>query len=313
MKINIALVGSGYWGKNFLKHLTSNYDKFNFIGLVEKSKELRDINKLKYNINVYENLSDIIDKCDNFIIATPVKTHFQIAKYLLENKKNIMVEKPLTEDYELTKILLDLSIKNNCKMMCNFTPIYTESFKFIKNYLKNKKHKIRFISLRRSNLGIIRKECNVIIDLTCHDIALLYSLTGILPKNIKTIGKDFYKYGLDMVSINLEYDDFLAYIYTSRIDNLKQRELVIITEDERITYDDTNTINPIVINKNNITNNNKLEYNYNDTIIPNIPFKEPLKNQLEHFYNCITKNEKVETDGVFSLNINEIKKNIKLN
>ena len=46
MKINIALVGSGYWGKNFLKHLTSNYDKFNFIGLVEKSKELRDINKL---------------------------------------------------------------------------------------------------------------------------------------------------------------------------------------------------------------------------------------------------------------------------
>ena len=153
----------------------------------------------------------------------------------------------------------------------------------------------------------------LIIDLTCHDIALLYSLTGILPKNIKTIGKDFYKYGLDMVSINLEYDDFLAYIYTSRIDNLKQRELVIITEDERITYDDTNTINPIVINKNNITNNNKLEYNYNDTIIPNIPFKEPLKNQLEHFYNCITKNEKVETDGVFSLNINEIMKNIKLN
>ena len=42
MKINIALVGSGYWGKNFLKHLTSNYDKFNFIGLVVKSKELRE-------------------------------------------------------------------------------------------------------------------------------------------------------------------------------------------------------------------------------------------------------------------------------
>uniref|UniRef100_A0A6C0J8K9 Gfo/Idh/MocA-like oxidoreductase N-terminal domain-containing protein n=1 Tax=viral metagenome TaxID=1070528 RepID=A0A6C0J8K9_9ZZZZ len=310
MKISIALIGSGYWGKNFLKHLTSNYDKFNFIGLVEKNKELRDINKLKYKINVYENISDIIDKCDNFIIATPVNTHFEIAKYLLENKKNIMVEKPLTENCELTKILVDLSIKNNCKMMCNFTPIYTEPFKFIKNYLKNKKNKIRFISLRRSNLGIIRKDCNVIIDLTCHDIALLYSLTGILPKNIKTIGKDFYKYGLDMVSINLEYEDFLAYIYTSRIDNLKQRELVIITEDERITYDDTNTINPIVINKNNITNNNNLQYNYNDTIIPNIPFKEPLKNQLEHFYNCITKNEKIETDGEFSLNINKIIQNI---
>ena len=37
----------------------------------------------------------------------------------------------------------------------------------------------------------------------------------------------------------MEYDSFMAHIYTSRIDNLKQREFVIITEDERITYDDT--------------------------------------------------------------------------
>ena len=306
MKITIALVGSGYWGKNYLKHLTSNNDKFNFIGLVEKNESLRNSYKSKYNIDVYDDVSEIIDKCDNFIIATPVKIHFPIAKYLLENKKNIMVEKPLTHSYALSKELGDMAHKNGCKLMTNFTPIFTEPFKFIKEYLKNKLDKIRFISLRRSNLGMIRKDCDVIIDLSCHDIALLYSLIGKIPNKIYPIGKDFYGYGVDMVSVNMEFDNFITHVYTSRIDNLKQREFVIITEDERITYDDTNVTSPIIINKNNISSGADLKYNYNDAIIPNIPFKEPLKNQIEHFYDYIVNNSAIDTDSDFSINVNKI-------
>ena len=142
MIISISLIGSGYWGKNFLKHLTTNKDKFNFIGLVEKNETLRNEYKIKYGINVFDDVNEIIDICDNYIIATPVNTHYSIAKFLLQNKKNIMVEKPLTESYELTEELHQLALKNNCKIMTNFTPIYTEPFKYIKNYLKDKLDKI---------------------------------------------------------------------------------------------------------------------------------------------------------------------------
>jgi predicted dehydrogenase len=305
MKITISLVGAGYWGKNYLKHMVSNKDTIEFIGLVEKNSEIRKEYENKYGIKTYDDIKDIISICDNFIIATPVLTHYKICKYLLENGKNIMVEKPLTENYNLSKELVDISKKNNCLIMTNFTPVYTEPFKFIKRYLKDKKEKIRYISIRRSNLGIIRKDCNVVIDLTCHDIALLYSLIGKQPNKVYNIQKDFYGHGSDIISINMEYDDFIVNIYTSRIDNVKQREFVIITEDERITYDDNNNINPVIINKNKIIKEN-LKYDYNDTIIPNIPLKEPLKNQLEHFYNAIKNNENIETDGEFSLNVNKM-------
>jgi predicted dehydrogenase len=304
MKISMALVGAGYWGKNYLKHMVSNRDTIEFIGLVEKNQEIRKQYEEKFKIKTYDDITEILDTCDNFIIATPVLTHYKICKFLLENCKNIMVEKPLTESYSLSKELVDLSNKNNCKIMTNFTPVYTEPFKFIKNYLKDKKDKIRYISIRRSNLGIIRKDCNVVIDLTCHDIALLYSLIGEHPIKIHNIQKDFYGYGSDIISINIEYEKFIVNIYTSRIDNVKQREFVIITEDERITYDDNNNINPIIINKNKIKEN--LTYEYNDTIIPNIPLNEPIKNQLDSFYDYVINNKLIETDGNFSLQINKI-------
>jgi len=307
MKLNICLVGAGYWGRNYIKLLQSMGKYFNFIGIVEKSKSIKENLKENYNIEIFDDIDETLDKADCYIIATPVFTHFDLAKKCLENKKHIMVEKPLTETYQKTKILTTLAEENGVKIMTNFTPIYTEPIKFIKSYLKDKKEKIRYISLRRSNLGLIRNDCDVVIDLTCHDISLLMFLIGEQPLEVYPIAKGFISKDIDMISINMKYDNFIANIYTSRIDNLKQRELVIITEDERITYDDTNLVNPIIINNNNITlEDGKPKYNYNDTVIPHIAFKEPLRNQVEDFYNSIVNNTETTSNNQLTINVNRL-------
>ena len=308
MKLNICLVGAGYWGRNYIKLLQSMGKYFNFIGIVEKSESIKANLKENYTIDIFDDIEETLDKVDCYIIATPVFTHFDLAKKCLENGKHIMVEKPLTDSSKKTKILTDLATKHGVKLMTNFTPIYTEPIKFIKEYLKDKKDKIRYISLRRSNLGLIRNDCDVVIDLTCHDISLLMFLIEEQPLEVYPIGKGFISKDIDMVSINMKYQNFIANIYTSRIDNLKQRELVIITEDERITYDDTNIINPIVINNNNITidENGNPNYNYNDTILPHIGFKEPLRNQVEDFYNSIVNNTETISDNDLTLNVNRL-------
>jgi predicted dehydrogenase len=308
MKYNICLIGSGYWGRNYIKLLQGMNEMFNFVGIVEKSERIKNDIQNKYNIRVFNDIEDTFELCDCYIIATPVSTHFDLAKVCLENNKNIMVEKPLTDSLEKTKILTDLALEKNLKLMTNFTPIYTEPIKFIKNYIKDKKDKIRYISLRRSNLGLIRNDCDVILDLSCHDISLLlFLIDDEYPEEIYPIGKAFINKDVDMVSINMKYKNFIANIYTSRIDNLKQRELVIITEDERITYDDTNTANPITINNNNITIEDGVpQYNYNDTVIPHIGFKEPLRNQVEDFYSAMKENKETISTRELSLNVNKL-------
>ena len=306
MKFNICLVGSGYRGRNYIKLLQSMGKYFNFVGIVEKSPKIKDELIENYHIPIFNDINETFDIADCYIIATPVSTHFTLAKLCIENKKHIMVEKPLTDSTKNTIELIELSKQHDVLLMTNFTPIYTEPIKFIKKYLEKKKDKIRYISLRRSNLGIIRNDCDVIIDLSCHDISLLLHLTNKIPNNIYSIGKNFINKDIDMVSINMEYDNFVVNMYTSRIDNLKQRELVIITEDERITYDDTNTINPIIINNNNITiDDGNISYNYNDTIIPHIQFKEPIRNQVEDFYIClVTKKGPISTSKL-AINVNQ--------
>ena len=285
--------------------------KFNFIGIVEKSESIKKNIIDNYDIRVFDDISETYALCDCYIIATPVKTHYSIAKGCILQGKNVMVEKPLTDSYEKTKELIELAKSKNIKLMTNFTPIYTEPMKFIKNYISNKLDKIRYISLKRSNLGIIRNDCDVIIDLTCHDISMLLFLVESMPENIYPISKSFITNDIDMVSINMKYPNFISHVYTSRIDNLKQREIVIITEDERITYDDTNTVNPIIINNNNITKEDgKICYNYNNTIIPNITFKEPLKNQLLDFYNSVINNCDPVSNSELSLNVNKLIENI---
>jgi predicted dehydrogenase len=309
--LKICLIGAGYWGKNYIKLLQSMGTNFNFIGIVEKSESIKKTIIDNYNIRIFDDITETYELCDCYIIATPVKTHYSIAKDCILQGKNIMVEKPLTDSYEKTKELINLAKSKNIKLMTNFTPIYTEPMKFIKNYIANKLDKIRYISLKRSNLGIIRNDCDVIIDLTCHDISMLLFLVESMPENIFPISKSFINDDIDMVSINMKYPNFISHVYTSRIDNLKQREIVIITEDERITYDDTNTVNPIIINNNNITKEDgKICYNYNNTIIPNIIFKEPLKNQLLDFYNSVINNCDPISNSKLSLNVNKLIENI---
>lgn len=306
-QLNICLVGAGYWGKNYIKLLQSMGEKLNFIGIVEKSKTIKDNIIKNYDIKVFDDIEETFSLCDCYIIATPVITHYSIAKQCILNRKNIMVEKPLTDSYQKSKELVELSIKYGVKLMTNFTPIYTEPMKYIKEYLKNKKEKIRYISLKRSNLGIIRDDCDVIIDLTCHDISMLLFLIDEMPEEVYPIGKGFFNNDIDMVSINMKYPQFIAHIYTSRIDNLKQRELVIITEDERITYDDTNIFNPIRINYNNISvDGDKKKYNYENTMLPHIGFKEPLKNQILDFYNSIIEEREPISNSKLALSVNKL-------
>jgi len=243
MRKKVCLIGGGYWGKNYIRLLLTLQKYFEFVAFVEKNTDIINNFKLNYpNIEVYDDISYIIDKVECCIIATPVSTHYEIAKYCLNKNKHVMIEKPLTDNVNNSQELTDLANEKNKILMVNFTPLFTEPYKWIFERYKDKLNEIRFVNCRRSNLGIIRNDCNVIIDLTCHDIAMLINLLG-EPIKVNAIGKSFVSNNIDTISINLEFpNNIIGHIYTSWIDNKKQREFSLICENERIEYDDTNSI-----------------------------------------------------------------------
>ena len=310
---NIILIGAGYWGKNFIKLLNNMKDKYKFMGIVETNMEIsKEIHKIYPNINLYEDYTQTYHLCDIYLIATPVGTHFQIAKNCLENGKHVIVEKPLSENYDKSKELIEIANKYNKRIFVNFTPIYTNPFEFICARYNGRLNEIHYIECQRCNLGLIRNDCNVIHDLTCHDIAMvLYFLNEIPEKsNVTVSGKQCISDNIDLVFIYIFFhkNKILCHFYTSWVDNDKKRSFSIVSENEKLIYDDTKTINSIKINTSKINkiSDNNYNYNFNDIYIPYQKYNEPIRNQLEHYFDCLQNNQKCKTDGEFALKVNEI-------
>ena len=97
MKILIALIGYGNWGKILYKRLSKIY-RINFI--------LRSKNNIK----------DIFNKVNWAIVATPDKTHYHILKRLIDAKINIFCEKPLTINYKSSLEIIKLANKKRVKL-----------------------------------------------------------------------------------------------------------------------------------------------------------------------------------------------------
>lgn len=309
---NIILIGCGYWGKNYIKLLTNLSDKYNFIGIAELNQDIiNNIKKTYPNINIYKNYKEAFDLVDICIVATPISTHYSIIKSCLENNKHVIVEKPFTNSYEKSLELNNIAKKNNLHIFVNFTPIYTNPYSYIYDNYKNKLNDVFYINCIRTNLGIIRSDCNVIYDLTCHDIAMVIYLLDELPdeNSIKISTKKCYSDNVDIAFINMNFpkNNILCSFYTSWVDNKKERSFTIVSKNDKLIYNDIDTINSIKINKSNIQKDiDNFIYNQGDTIIPIQIYNEPLRNQLEHYHECLTQNIKCKTDSEFALKVDKI-------
>ena len=108
--MKVAQIGTGGWGKNHtrilsqLGVLTAVCD-----GNKERSKEYSE----KYSVNSYDSVEALLDSedFDAAFICTPTSTHSKIANQLIQKKKNVFIEKPLTYNSEDGEELLELSKK----------------------------------------------------------------------------------------------------------------------------------------------------------------------------------------------------------
>lgn len=294
MILKVCLIGVGNWGKNYVRVIKDLNEYFQLEYIVDS-----DFKKKKYfeNIKFESDYKKIINEVDCFFVTTPASTHYEIVKFLLENNKNVYVEKPLSLNYKESIELIDLAKINNLTLMTGYIMLYNEGVKYLKNILEYKKLNINYINIIRTGPGIIRKDCDVIYDLTVHDISILcYLIPDLKIKDITVKGFTKNKL-LEMVNIDIETsDNKIIHLHTSWISQQKQREVNIICDNYQINFEDIKD-NPISIYENGKINNDNIIYS------PYIEWKEPLKSECEYFYKKIFDNEK---DYLIDRNISKI-------
>ena len=133
-KITIGQIGVGYWGPNLLRNLVAN-ENCEVKTIVGLSIDRRNYVKELYpKINTSDSVDDILldSEIDAIIISTPVHTHFDFAFRALENKKHILVEKPMAKKSSEVQTLKQLAQENNLVAMVGHTFLFNGAVRYIK-------------------------------------------------------------------------------------------------------------------------------------------------------------------------------------
>jgi predicted dehydrogenase len=309
-KINVGVVGCGYWGPNLIR---------NFKSLPECDLKLMcDLNaqRLKHMKSLYPDVEGLMDyehmlngsNLDAVIIATSVKSHYAMAKASLSAGKHTFIEKPMAASSAQCEELIEIAEKNGVVLMVGHTFLYSAPIRKIKEIIHwGDIGEIQYISSRRLNLGLFQKDINVAWDLAPHDISIVLYIMEELPKGVNCWGNAHITPGVEDVTsmcINFSKDRF-ATIQSSWLDPRKVRDMTIVGTKRMIVYDDVEPLEKIKIYDARVEVPPHYDtfaefhysYHYGDRYIPYIKQEEPLKVECQHFLDCIRDGKTPLTSG----------------
>jgi predicted dehydrogenase len=251
---------------------------------------------------------------DAVIIATSLKTHYEMAKASLLAGKHTFIEKPMAASSQQCAELIEIAEKNKLVLMIGHTFLYSAPIRKIKEIIHwGDIGDIQYISSRRLNLGLFQKDINVAWDLAPHDISIVLYIMEELPKGVNCWGNAHITPGVEDVTsmcINFSKDRF-ATIQSSWLDPRKVRDMTIVGTKRMIVYDDIEPLEKIKIYDARVETpphydtfaEFQYSYHYGDRYIPYIKQEEPLKIECQHFLDCIMEGKTPLTSGKQGLEV----------
>jgi predicted dehydrogenase len=299
-KLNIGVVGCGYWGPNLMRNFRSLSDCRLRAVCDTNLERLRHMQSLYPEATVYTDFAAFLKeaKLDAVVIATSVGQHYWMAKASLEAGKHVLVEKPMATSCAECDDLIALAKKKGLVLMASHTFLFSSVVRKIKQIVEDGDiGDVRYISARRLNLGLFQKEINVAWDLAPHDISIIQYIMGEMPQSVNCRGSANVSRGVhDITTMWLGFSrNRSAIIQSSWLDPRKTREMTIVGSRRMIVYDDVANLDKIRIFDARVDSPPHYDtfaefhyaYHYGDIYIPYVKQEEPLKVECQHFLDCI--------------------------
>src|SRR3954468_22022288 len=300
-RINIAVVGCGYWGPNLIRNFRSNPNCRLKVMCDMNEERLAHLHGLYPEVECETSFDKVVadPEIDAVVIATAVRLHYPMAKACLLAGKHTMIEKPMASSTAECEELIEIAERNGLVLMVGHTFLYSAAVRKIKEIVDNRDiGDLRYISARRLNLGLFQKDINVAWDLAPHDISIILYIMQESPQSVNCRGNAHITKGIeDVTSMNLQFTkERSAIIHSSWHDPRKVREMTIVGSKRMIVYDDIASQEKIKIYDVRVERPPHYDtfaefhyaYHYGDTYSPYIKQDEPLKTECSHFLDCIT-------------------------
>lgn len=231
------------------------------------------------------------------VIATPVFTHYELAKQALEKGKHVLLEKPATNSVKQAQELIALAKKKNLLLMVDHTFLYTGAVQKMKELISSGIiGKPMYFDSSRINLGLFQPDVNVLWDLAPHDISILSYLMDEKPCSVNATGVSHTGNGIENIAyMTLNFQSgFIAHFNCSWSSPVKIRQTLIGGDKKMLVYNDLEPSDKVRVYDTGYSYSTDEEkkqvlvgYRTGDVFIPKLFNVEALSRVTSDFINCI--------------------------
>jgi predicted dehydrogenase len=293
-ELRVGQVGLGYWGRNLARVFD---DVANVTSLCDASEALREEFARRYpNVRVTGDYEELLaaDDVDAVVIATPVPTHYPLARAALEAGKHVFVEKPPAMRVAEMEELIGLAEARGLVLMPGHLLLYHPGVQKLKELVDTGElGEVLVVYGNRQNLGKIRKDENALWSLGVHDLSVILYLIGEEIAEAAAHGHAFLNEGVeDVVFCYLRFSSGkIAHMHLSWLDPHKMRRLTVVGRDKMAVFDDMELDRKITVYdkapEQPSDTYGEWRTRTGDIFSPKVPNDEPLKLECQHFVRLV--------------------------
>lgn len=310
-KRNIAVVGTGYWGKNLVR----NFDNLNSLHSVcDTNTDTLDFFVKQYSqVNGVSSFGEILinNEIKGVAISTPAETHFELAREALLAGKDVYIEKPLCLSEQDGRELNKTAAQCNRILMVGHLLWYHPIVLKLKDMVRTGElGRIQYIYSNRLNLGKLRREENVLWSFAPHDISVILGLLEEMPEFVQAQGGNYLHQQIADTTVTLL--DFpsgvKAHIFVSWLHPFKEQKLVVVGEKAMAVFDDIAAWpEKLVVYPHSVEWNDNIPVaNKAEGYAVAVEEDEPLRAECNHFLHCMEKRQEPRTDGEEGLRVLQV-------
>jgi UDP-2-acetamido-3-amino-2,3-dideoxy-glucuronate N-acetyltransferase len=302
----IAVIGSGYWGKNLVR----NFHQLGVLKLIcDKNESILDQLKKQYpDVETCLKLENVFDHDDvkAVVVATPAESHFQVVHQALSAGKHVFVEKPLSLTEKEGQGLVKLAEKNKLILLVGHILQYHPAVIKLKELIKTGElGKIQYLYSNRLNIGKIRNEENILWSFAPHDISVILMLLGEMPDSVYATGGSYLQRKIpDTTMTTMDFPSGVkAHIFVSWLHPYKEQKLVVVGDKKMAVFDDVGE-QKLLLYPHRIAWLDRMPVASKEAAeTVSVHMEEPLKLECRHFLECIENDRQPRTDGEEGLRV----------
>ena len=321
--LTVALIGYGYWGPNVARNVTAS-ESTELVAICDVDEvAVARATRLHPGVRVTRSVGEVLSdpRIDAVVVAVPMRLHHSLGLEALHAGKHVLVEKPLATTVAECDELLEAAAARNLTLMVGHTFLFNGAVRRVRQYLDDRElGRPYYVSMRRTNLGIVRADGNAMWSLAPHDVSILRYWLPQAPLHVSATGACHLQEGIeDVVFMTITFEDgIVGHIHASWLEPNKVRDATVVGDRKMVVYDDTapeaklrlydKGIERRSVDAGDVRKSGLGEYESfsrfqmiaraGDVLIPKLDLREPLLLEIDHFAACARGAAEPLADGV---------------